>query len=620
MALTRKLCAAVALCAALSVCAAAQEVRGRVLDPDGAPARGAVVRLCYVHDSTGFAFGILARTNTNALGDFRLPLPKLKPPATAFGQPVGECLLVATSPGYGLGATYVEPGKNTGYKVELCESQDITCKVIDKERPIGGAAVSVMYASRWPSLALPISRTRRAGIMCALSAIYHAETDDRGEAVLRDVPKSPVLLRVDDEVRAQWSAIGVGGVTGTTCTVKMSRPMGMLEGTVSSEETAKPVKGLLVVAGRGTGASANTVLTDAVGAFKVSSVSLSGLGRAILLVDPAPEPEWAAKMVSHPIGGDWTAMGGKAAFEAIDQAKEDLWDVRWQVAAGKAVKCRVIDTKTEQPMPGAAIRRHMTLEIPRKEDGEEARPLTLATMFYRFTDAEGMCCFRVPEKEEIKLQLVGAPGGWVMNTETPMQAFEVKEDETLIEFRAEFLPELSLRLITELPVGEPKQRCNAFIYQPEAQRSRKVTTDQEGMIGVTGLVKGPALLYATSEDGRFARYQTVDLTASKCATPLLMSLRRAQKGLILLQDQEGNGLEGAAYVTMENEEGVRWAWIQRSKQTRIGKVEVGGLLPGLEYRVYGHARGRKPTWRGDSVRWSVGPGEDEPTIILKFTQ
>jgi RNA polymerase sigma factor (sigma-70 family) len=609
---------------------AMKQVCGQVSLPDGQPAAGARVRLYYSHGQTGYGSKWLSDGRTDAKGLFRLDWPPVNPPALTPNEPVLRTFLVVEHPDCATAFLPLVREADAPYAVTLEPGRTVRCRVSDVDgKPAAGVELVFMpEMDRDLHILTFLAPTRWHGSGDIERDAGRSASDATGIAVFHGVPLSRASIR---DAMADKSLAAVEADAGADdIQVTVPGDIVTMKGRAVCEDTGLPARGMIVTPLR---SLPSYTTTDDEGRFTVDIPRgwLDINGPHLRIFDPAKEPAYAVRPVS------------KEEFEGKD-------DFVVQMKRGTLIAGRVTDSSTGKPVAGATVIAHAM--------GDRNAE------FNCVTDEEGRYAFRFAcEKVEILPGRV-ASGRVLLKSADPDPALAPKAGMNMFCFgsdvggeshfffasslmlgkpgerllpemvRAQLRPmeelsllagavthDLSVRVVVECaldvtvadPDGKPVKDAIVRVSQESNWGGRSgVRSDARGHARLGGLAAGEsASVYATAKDGSSAGAASVaKLQAGKVAS-VVVQLRQARMGRLVVVDEVGKPLETRANIIVFAPPATDFYW-NHAAPMRPGEQAyiVPGLLPDIDYQVLAtHPK-------GESFHWRFAEADATPTLTI----
>jgi protocatechuate 3,4-dioxygenase beta subunit len=634
------------------------EVKGRVLDPDSKPVKGADVLLIPEPWSEA---GAKARRSVRATSDadgrfqFGVSRPEF----------VRWTTLVAVAPGYGPAMAAAEKVPQAEQTLKLVEDVPIAGRVIDLEgRPIKGAVVKVQSVQAAPegnltaalkawreggadrgtaALSLYLGRPGWAGIVEEVTtdadgrfritgvgrerlAVLRLEGDAIEHKILHVLcrPGADIAALTKRDPEKEMPGMprhAQPAVYGPTFE-HAALPCKPIVGVVKDRATGKPVAGVSVfghAANHWWGDEAKTK-TDAEGRFRLVGV---------------------AKGASYQVRA-WAGQPYLPSQQSVaDSEGLTPLTVNFEVVRGVLVKGRITDKQTGKPvfcalwyfpladnkyfkdLPGKEWYEHVSMGLRTDKDGR-----------FSLTVLPGSGVIKVRAEDEA----MGLYTEAVMDPAHKSRAYDDEGDgglgqsflnagggiETLTGHHA-------YRLI------EPEQGADTLTCDIELDRGQKVTgtvTDPEGKPlagataeGLTALGGGAVSLKDASFTAQAlnpARPRTVAFVHKERKLAGHVELRGDEKGPVTMKlepwgavagralDEEGNPLADAEFHVGYHNNMIRWLFEadrKWPKTDREGRFRVEGLFPGVPFSIGFVKKGKYRDPGDDYRKLSVKPGQ-----------
>jgi hypothetical protein len=407
----RWLVAVLAVLAAAEVAAGA-EVKGRVLDPEGQPVKGAKV---YAIQSGDEREVVKDAVTSDAKGEFILK--NIEDKEYRLGQ------AAATAAGFGVGA--VNMLKDKPIEIRLTQPIEVTVPFVDEEgKPVRDLPVRTHHVvlengARFGSYVRPPKDM----------PLLRGRTDGNGELRLKNCPRAGRLwLAVDDERFAQLSydttLLLSDEETMRGAPIKLARAASV-KGRVKYED-GKPASGVRVSAqgmdgfsGRGGDAT-----SDGEGFYQIRQLAEGSYNIALDLAK---------------VNKTWTARAHERVTVTAGQEKRD---VDFKLIPGAVIKGKTLAADNGEPIAGV----HVMVYGP-------AHPKSGAWVQGSITEADGSYFLRVPAGEQyLYVGQAQPPEGFLM-TPKKEQTLKVNDGQTLVfDFpfpRGPKLPVVSGRVVDE---------------------------------------------------------------------------------------------------------------------------------------------------------------------------
>ena len=415
----RWLVAVLAVLAAAEVAAGAQ-VKGRVLDPEGNPAKGAKV---YLVRSTLDEITASQPAICDADGKFNITTDR------EVKRENGEMVL-ASAAGFGVVAAYVRDDKPL--EIRLIAPIAVTIPFVDEEgRPVRDLRVRTYQLSMGGIESGWFFRPPKD------MALLSGRTDGNGEVTLKNLPRGARLwLAVDDErfVALTWESTFILSTEETM----RARPIQLLraasvKGRVTFPD-GKPASGLRVAASPIHPNNSYAMdHSDADGFYHLKQLGRGNYNISITIKDD--------------IKASWTA----AAVPISLNAAENRSNVDLKVISGAVIKGKVMAEDNGEGIPKVYVGLH-----------GPAHPRSSSQVDMSYTAEDGSYQLRTPPGEQYVYLGIGsvAPEGFKAPRGQPSQTVTVADGQTVeVNFKLERgpkMPTISGRVVDEdgKPVGD----------------------------------------------------------------------------------------------------------------------------------------------------------------------
>jgi protocatechuate 3,4-dioxygenase beta subunit len=350
---------------------------GRVLDPDGKPVAGAEITVRWSWATEG-ATAPRIKATSGADGHFHLRFDRAdigKPPLPPEAEPYqfAPLQVVAAAKGYGPGWINVGRGaKGARLILRLAKDNDpIKGRVRDVQlRPVTDATVHVVTAQADDWLCDPFPGLENG-----------APTDKEGRFVLTGIGRDRKVRLSVEGPSIERKRIEVSTEKPPAATVEViARPTKVLEGTVSAEDTGKPLAGVVIRGGpqHGTHTGIYT-LTDAQGRYR-----LVGL----------PKGE-SYEVTAWPNRGQ--TFIPKTATAGDSQGLKPI-TVDFRLQRGAVLRARMVDKGTGRPVRGILAYDPLGNNLSRPALERNARFGGMLWQFNHFSypDKDNYCQIVVP--------------------------------------------------------------------------------------------------------------------------------------------------------------------------------------------------------------------------------
>lgn len=580
--------------------AGTRAITGQVLAPDGRPAPGAEVRIFYCHDRSGYGSQWVSGTKADGSARFRIGRPTFEPPAVHFtSQIVRRCYLVAGLPGHAIGIAQLDPEEDDGYVIGLHPGRSVTYTVLDGHgAPLEGARVMIRSLEQWPNgviFAPPATTCEQ--FQALASTVHQSTTDEVGRAVLKDVPRTPLVLSIEHGEQG-WTAPYVypgGNVTEAT---RLSRGMTCVQGRVTYGDTGQPAAGVLVVSHHAPPLNSWT-LANGQGEFELYVWNCkSFLLRAL---DPAREPSYATTSVR------------------VDTGLAPVPKLEITMPRGVRVSGRALDMHTGKPVCHATV---VAAGVAAGYGGvNEARTC----------DARGEYQFRLAGATA-SLHAEGAPPGYVRGQRT-FRRVSLTGDLPGIDLELEVMRDATRDIVIMKPDGKPASRGKLFLLGT----SYSGTADGAGRVRVLGRLWSKAVpVYATTAGRESAVSASVAPLQAGGRASTRLRLSPTRTGTVTVEDVVGRrfGASVALCLPGAHDRPHRVGWAEKAEPKVAGVYLMRGLLPEVEYTVTGSVErvyfsSSRETTRAQwllrpepkvvtSVKWRFHEDESAPKLLLKF--
>ena len=567
----------------------ARVITGNVTLPDGKPAAGALVRLFYFHDASGFGSRWLSETRADEHGDFSIGQPVFKRPLLLPDGPVLKCYLVATSPGYGAEIVPVFADTGEGYSIILWPACALKCTVLNKQdKPAKDQEVACLFLS--PNLPFWDDRAWPAAF-----ALWRGVTDANGVVLFDDVPKSYLLIRAIGQESYSYASEHLESTNDLnpkvpfSITLKPELDVWKIRGRVTFGDTGKPAAGMLVTTW------IRQVITDADGRFeaaiRLERARLPELRerktRLVHVYDPSDKPQYAPAWLS-----------------AEDADPEKVAAIVMQ--RGRVLSGKVTDMNSGKPIPYVPLSHWTTLfRTPSGVSGE--------TMWI-ITGEDG----------HYESRLADDKGGF--GVETPIPGYLLMSDswrgrsEGAPDFELDVRPEISVDVWVKNPDGSAASAASVLWAQPERPDLRMdiMETNTLGRVRAGGIAERQDLLtYVISKDKRLAASAIFPMAKREASKPFEVALKPARTGKIVLRGDNGQNLPSGGEIMVHVQcfgkprvsifAEYWWDDVQRQRS-----FKVPGLLSGQESSV----RLANPAHGAHS--WEIAEDDDEPVLTLEI--
>lgn len=586
-------------CVALAV-STGDELRGRVVAPDGQPAAGAAVRLYYVHDAAGYGLRQLAESISDAQGRFAIASPEVEPPAVVVqGPAVMRRYLVALTPLCAPAIAEVSSSIAEEHVLNLEAGRTLTCRVVTAEgRPAPGVTVTCQREPEALVAGFGAATSPRAVALSVLERELHrAVTDERGMARFNGLPAMPLaVIAAGPGFGWGWTSVGP---TRSEASIAPTASAARLWGRVSDKASGKGLPGLLVFLHLpwSSAREVSHALTGPEGEFNLVHYASRGVQRALggtvqavlVVADPAVRPGYATHWMPLPLAG-----------------REQ--EVNVSLERGQLISGTVINTRTGEPLARAVVS-----AFPRDDAGRRSAQ-------YRLADGAGAFCVRATG-EGLNLQVQWAPPGWVVHSTVPPKFVGAEADAGGIELNADASPEGIVRLVVRNPDGTSAARATVTAAQVvQGQSVQTERADREGRVCLGSFLPGHELpIYALSADRAFAAMTVVTPVVGAEATPVEVRLRPAYTAEVVLQDRRGQNQPGYVLLRLADRDGrplFPVAQLRIAENTPPEARRIPGLLPGVNYMVTAQASRALVGGTVGPINWRFAEGEKNPRLVV----
>ena len=572
----------------------ARVITGNVTLPDGKPAAGALVRLFYFHDASGFGSRWLSETRADEHGDFSIGQPVFKRPSLVIWEPVLKCYLVASHPQCGTTVMPVAENVSDGYSLTLTHACTLKCLVVDKDdRSAEGVQVKCSFlVPGLPWIWWPEDYSLWSGV-----------TDAAGIVTFRDLPPGKRSVNAIGGTFSGRASVDLKAADGsdakalTESTVKLDRESWTIPGQITFGDTGKSAPGMVVAV------VDHVQVTEADGRFEATfrmprevvlrSDRLERNAPMLLVYDPSDSPSYAgARLLARDVNPDKEA--------AIVMQR------------GHAVSGKVVDKNSGKPIPNAPVSLWIPLGVV--QGGE------VGDMLRRLTGADGRYEFRLTDDKSFAM-IEGQIPGHVLVSDWRLGG---AADAT--DFELDVRPEVIADILVRNPDGRPARSARVWLAQPSVYSRIPLPfeTDAAGHVHMGQNAAGEQLLaYAISSDKKLAAIAAFPPMRSEARMSLELRLVAARTGKIVLRSEQGEALppQGDVGVFVSHDDKwsptIYWETCQGLVDGRQ-VYEVPGLLSGQEYRLQVTVQGYESLDAG-GTRWRVPEQEQQPllTLVLK---
>jgi RNA polymerase sigma factor (sigma-70 family) len=588
------------------------EMSGRVVAPDGAPIKGALVEARLLSPGHSGAVKLAGRRTTGADGRFRLVLKK--------GE-TEKAFVVATAAGFGL--EWVEATQKTEeVTLKLATDQAISAEIVDLEgRPVKDARIRVVridvpleadLAAHFGQYEMLSARSRMLPGAVLPEALHTATTDARGrlrlaglgrERLIVIVLEGPTIASSEAWVMTRQRPLpAVQRLTPVYAAAfrHPAAPTRLLTGVVRDRITKKPLAGVTVRSEKLAnqtwyGSRFLTTRTDGAGRFRLVGLP-TGKGN-IVVIEPA---------VDQPCIG--------VQIEVADLGGTEPVALEVGLLRGVWAEGQVTDEQTGRPVAEASVQYYAEVGNPHAAEVAGKRRGWLHNPEVR-ASPEGR--FRLPV----------LPGKGIVAVRGGREFLRVVEQTGVKRSDRPALPHsIHLGSFQRLVEIEPKKeavraRCDAILGRGETLQGKLVDPEGKEVQGAwaCGARTGWDGWHGPLESARFT------LSAFNRKTPRFVAFLHPERNLAALLLVQGDG-KGEVVVRLQkagtlkgqvvdidgkpkvglaldvfavvNAEGVpHMPWSIRTDAA--GRFQVGGFLPGMRYWI---GTGRGGSFRNQHFR------------------
>lgn len=564
-------------------------VGGRVENEDGDPVAGADLVLYHDTKTRGLDDTVAGQTMSGVDGSFRFP------ELVAFNEEVNHSyaqdtfVVFASHPEYAVAwANVVPAADHSNYVVVMTKASARELTVVDDEgAPVEGAAVWP-YSIGTNSDEDPKFRDR-FGVEGRIDSVVRYSDAD-GIVRFENLPDTKASFYAEKPGYARTIAFSHSDIIVLTRGATLS-------GSVL-DQWGKPLTGVMIVLDADWMSYAEMTRSGADGRYAFVDMPANGwdmstwrsghtgTGRYTMTLDDA---------------GAYTMLPVNVALEPGDA----ITDFDLTAYAGTLVRCQVLTSDAQEPMPGARIQGFST-----------------GGRLNGYTDENGYIEFRAMPGETRLIFLSPPEGIYVVN--------ERNSGQYSVEFMAEG-EEVEVTLLAP-PIGGPLADFGGSVSWPERMDPEQVLVhasagsnielsgltggygaevglNQDGTFEFKGVPTGLTTnLYAISEDSRYGGVGAVILDANGGGSENVeIELEPTYTVDLQIADDEGNPITNTVVRVAPVLNG---QWISRANRRlpvdEFGQVTVDGVVQGIEYRVE----------TGSWVNGAEGSAEYIETIVL----
>ncbi len=413
--------------------------------------------------------------------------------------------IVVVHPEYAFGwFNYTKGLLGQDMTIKLSEPNAVSGTIVDRNgHPIEGVEVNTEFISTNTS-GHPIMRN----VMYIKGSLPYTSviTDKDGKFSLGRIPGSATLT-ISTKVEGYANQRKMGVDSEARDVVIELIPEGIIEGTVTYEDSRKPAADVMVMTQGLSKDECNYTHTDGEGKY-----SLQGL---------------IADQYNVFIGDldDWTAV----AAQNISAAEGKITsDVDLVLTKGGFITGRVTVKGTGEPVPDAGIGFY-----------DAARPEPQAAMHGAFTDKDGYYKFRAAPGKALVYASWNPPEGCIVD-HTAREYVDVEMGGTVENIDFEFEKGISVNGVVKTLDGEPVSGASITRGGRFGYGGFSVVSDAKGAFEIKGLRKGDALNISVEHSARKLRGKEELIAEQDAEVEILLEEYKtvSVKGLVL--DSQGN--------------------------------------------------------------------------------
>jgi len=546
---------------------APQIVTGRVVDAKGNPISKARIVLYYNLTRWGMGNRVAEEAESRTDGSFIFQSPLRYSDAKRYPYGRDSYVLLASHPDYAFGWKNISHGlEQTNYEIILTEPKSKTITVTDHDgNPLRGARVWP-YSVGSPADSEPLFRDYLS--LPTYVSIVGGTTGADGKATIENLPKT----------RCSFYAELKGYATGLSFSgdrpIRLSKGA-TVSGTVLTED-GNPVQGALVKFHTKWMWNFFLTRTDSRGKFRLEDLPAEGW-------DMSP---WGNSANANGIyvitieHNDYISSETQEQFQPGEVVK----DFAIEAYRGTLIKCHVVDVNTNLPLAGARI-------YGSNESGRiDGR-----------TDSDGVLTVRVMSGQTSLF--FGSPpeGVYVLRGQNPPESslrFDAQGNEMTVTLKS---PPIAGRLTSVkgkvlLPDGSPAadvkiSTTNSTSYETltfGGAGGAYTGTSSDGSFELKDVPAGLKLfLYGNTKDYQYILAEVIENVEDPTVLSAPLVMKQGQVADVLLTDKTGQPCASLSVRVKPVMWGNRLfrADYHDGKTDAEGRLEINGIIPGMEYYV-----------------------------------